>query len=752
MTKRELRKKDLTRRDFLVGAIGLCTVGSLLDGCGGGGIGGGFQGGLFTGSAILPAGVAAANATVVSGLGSSALTGGNFSLTAPISFPTLASIVDSVSGNVVLLGMLDPGKNRQTLDAANCAATLTFLALGGSQLPPNGRALLFATIQSNAANSTLAGVISTRLAADPFALVNGDNAIKTALATAVAAFPPGPRPVSAPSNGGPRVVQPTFTVHGTVNEGSFQAPYNVAGSSEPVIAVNSTLREVQFSMFYVGSTAPNGVRTDLPSALSVLSFQEIPRSSAVDGQGHLQFGQFSFNVSPHTTGNNDDFFGLVRLTPIFDAPDPAFFTDPRYNSNVAVWRVVLEDMFARAQVQVVAQFIIEAMGLGCITNTAVMQLAVTAFDAIGASEHGLIQTARQGTALKATTLQFLLNLTASNAAAQAYIDAVQSAFHYTLPANAAIRLLNLRGNVLIFQALGVLDSSILLGEFIQSLTETQDAFGNPVAVGFLNEADYSFSGLVITPVNAQYLPGGPTLQISIPSSYNDVPFTIEWILSGANAIIDDGHGNSGTDFKTKYTTVTLTTTPSTAGTLIVTCNVILKSTGQVVATAKSTITQIIANPTGSIIVNAVQNAGIDPNIGAWTLYGAPSQTSITMPNAFNNYKFGLTFGQVVYGKYPGSATVKPGVFNYGSGDSAVSIIGSTGGVTGYTQGQVINIPPNGLYIGEVANQSTAQLTITSVNGKTVGFSINCLLYNPGDTTFAPDATFQFNATGTFTTP
>jgi|SRR5579872_2512395 len=158
------------------------------------------------------------------------------------------------------------------------------------------------------------------------------------------------------------------------------------------------------------------------------------------------------------------------------------------------------------------------------------------------------------------------------------------------------------------------------------------------------------------------------------------------------------------------------------------------------------------NPTGSITINAVQNAGIDPNIGAWTLYGSPSQTSITMPNSLNNYKFGLTFGQVVYGKYPGSASVKPGVFNYATGNSAVSIVGSTAGATGYTPRQVINIPPNGFYIGEVANQSAAQLTITSVNGKLIGFSINCLLYNPGDTTFSPDATFRLNATGNFTTP
>ncbi len=400
----------------------------------------------------------------------------------------------------------------------------------------------------------------------------------------------------------------------------------------------------------------------------------------------------------------------------------------------------------------VAQFIIEAMGLGCITDTAILQKAVTAFDAIGTSEHALISTARQGTGLKATTLQFLLNVTASNNAAQAYINAVQSAFHYTLPANAVVRLLNLRGNVLIFQAIGVLDSSILLGEFIQSLTETQDAFGNKVAVGFLNEADFAFSGLTISPVNAQYLPGGPTLQISIPSTFNDVPFTLEWILNGANAILDDGHGNSGTDLKTNVTTVTLITSPSTAGTITVTCNVILKSSGQVVETAKSTITQIIPNPTGSITINAVQNAGIDPNIGVWTLYGGPSQTSITMPNSLNHYKFGLTFGQVVYGKYPGSASIKPGVFNYATGSSAVSIVGSTAGTTGYTQGQVITIPPNGLVIGEVANQSAAQLTITSVNGKQVGFSINCLLYNPGDTTFSPNATFQLNATGSFTTP
>src|SRR5579871_6763074 len=137
MTRRVSKQRDLTRRDFLVGALGACAAGP--------------QSRVLSGSVTLPAGVSATNATVVSGLGSSAVTGGRFSLTALASFPTLASIVDSVSGNVVLLGMLDPTKSVQTLDAANCAAALIFLALGGSQLTPDGRAPMLATIQSNAA-------------------------------------------------------------------------------------------------------------------------------------------------------------------------------------------------------------------------------------------------------------------------------------------------------------------------------------------------------------------------------------------------------------------------------------------------------------------------------------------------------------------------------------------------------------------------------------------------------------------------
>lgn len=259
MDRKPDRLANLNRRDFILGAAGFFLLFPTLDGCGGSPAISGLQGGgtsvRLKGAVQLPAGVKPNGVTVVSGLDQSSISSGSFSLNAPGGFPTLASVIDNASMQVMFFGMLDPSASSQLLDATNCAISLLFVALGGSQLPPNGRSPMFASLGKAIATAQLASVIKTRLNVDNFALLNGDSAIKTALSAAVSSLAPSYRRKLADTPDGSirRTLTtppaPTFTVLGDVLEGSFQAPFTVSGSSEQVIAVNSTLRETHLSVF-----------------------------------------------------------------------------------------------------------------------------------------------------------------------------------------------------------------------------------------------------------------------------------------------------------------------------------------------------------------------------------------------------------------------------------------------------------------------------------------------------------------------
>ena len=757
MRKRQLPLVEISRRELLIGSAGVFFL-PVLAGCGGSGTGiGSFSSHLYTGTVILPTGIAASSVTIISGLGQSPITAGSFAVNGISSFPTLLTVMDNVTKKVMMVGILDPAIGAQTFDSSSVAAALIFLALGGSQLTSDRRGPFLTMIKVNSATTTLATTIAIQMNADPFALLDGDATIKSALATAVAAFNPpifvANRVRSAPvprTSGGPNS---TFAFPSDIIEGSFNVMYQVTGPSAPVTAINSTLRETHLSVFYVGKTNLSGIRMDLSSAVAVSTDHEIPRSSAVDAAGHLQFGQFLINVSPHSAAGTveADYFGFVRLTPLFDSVDPTFFTDSRYIANVASWRLTLEDMYARAQVQVAAQFLIEGLGQGAIFDTGSTQRAVQNFGLIGTQEAGLIQTARTGTGLIPSTKTFLLNASGSDSAALAYISAIQSSFGLTLPADSAVRIANLRGTILIFAATGILDSSLLLGEFVTMLTAKTDDLGKTKSCGYLNEAIYNYATVTINPLTAQYQPGGPSIGISIPTSFNDIAFTLHWVLNGTNASMDDGHGHSGTDFMTNQTTVSVMTTPSTVGNLTIRCDIILKSSGAIVGTATSTLTQIIPPPNGSITLNAPQQVGVQSNTGPWTLYGSPGQKVITTPNSLNSFKFELGFGDTVYGQYPGSTGTSPFNGPYATGNFAVHITTHLSG-PGFSQGQVINIPPNGLLIGEVTNGAAAQMHITAINGKQISFSLSCTLNNNFDSLFTNDATFALTSSGTFVLP
>lgn len=163
----------------------------LLLGCGGGS--GAIHGLPAGGTVTLPAGsvLNLADLTVFSALGTAPVTAdGAFTAQEPNSGPALAGLFDK-AGNLILLGYIDADDPAGgAIDAKSTAVALLFQAIGGYLVPTGEWKKLLGLIADSPQAETLAAVIAARVAANPTALLDGDNEIRDALATAAPALAP----------------------------------------------------------------------------------------------------------------------------------------------------------------------------------------------------------------------------------------------------------------------------------------------------------------------------------------------------------------------------------------------------------------------------------------------------------------------------------------------------------------------------------------------------------------------------------
>ena len=465
---------------------------------------------VFSGVVTLPAGESPANVVVLSGLDEEPLVKGTFTVEALSGFPTLITAFDSEAGQVVLLGMLDPSATTQTLDASSSAAALLFESVGGSQEPSDGRATLLASVLASSATATLASAIQTAMDADRFALQDGAAAIQAALATAVSDF------TSSGANGEAASNLPAVTnaagspISHDLGEGetypsfftiaSFTSmetcPSRVTSDSVPVSFRGIYPWEVQFSVFYTGSADATLVTPQSLESLVVLP----------------PGGKVIVNIPSHPDGGNASFEGytFVTLDPIFDSPDPDFVGATQYSQYVPGWRAVVADMWARAQVQVVATYLLEALGWGgALTDVNQLQQCVADFRQLGPSAQALLQTARTGTRLNDSSVSFLLDATASDSAAQAYIGALHDAFGVDIGVSPN-RITNLRGTALLFEQFGVYFFSNSIGSLTARLNYHVVPDGDRPPITWANEewGNWFYPTIAISPASASISPGG----------------------------------------------------------------------------------------------------------------------------------------------------------------------------------------------------------------------------------------------------
>ncbi len=613
----------MTRQNFLRLALSLSVAGgSLLTGCGGGASGSTVPTTRTRGTLALPSGALAGH-RVANGYGDSSIgASGGFDLKTLSAQPSIALVLDG-AGKLALLGFVDPSAETNILDASSAAVALLFLAIGGAQASPDDKAGLLRELRAEPAVATLATVISARLTADPLALHNGDAQIQNALVSARDAVRanhpvrsravPGIRPVTRAAGFPPRMlIEPSGRQSGVE---VVQDP----ARDGAIIPINNHRRWGKLFAYRVGYEDASGVRQDLPKAEALNNGDAFSATAPLGGvfttlaelfSGGAAFAPVTGKSVPLAMKDGDvkTFVEIVAVGSAFTQSEPEFFSAPRYVAQVPLWRE------ARGRLNLISWMadiffglFLEVLGVrGAVADFAAYEAAALAWENIDSiALRNIIAQAKSGQLPRAMAelvklgleegegLVVMRELAAKSARLVATVAGEKVAISEALWATGFKAL-----GGLLLSAPGIVLGAVDIGAVASDLSNA-------------NAADLWTATLIkptvaISP-SAVQLGGGQELKLSatVPGAASGSKFSYAWTLSGSNLASLFGENKSGASVETSTPSVTLTTTPSTQGTLTVTVKAYQLGDGgakTLVGDAKSIITMSDASATRTVFI------------------------------------------------------------------------------------------------------------------------------------------------------
>ncbi|MBI1332261.1 MAG: hypothetical protein GC165_05225 [Armatimonadetes bacterium] len=554
--------KGLSRRNFLVSAGSISLGSMVLGGCAGlfatsGGAAG--SGTLtkmtFNGTVAMPTGADPASLLLVGPNGKTAIASGAFQLVGFQDFPSLVSIIEPASGKTILLGMLDPASTTHAIDIGNCAATLLFLALGGSQLFGDERQAFWTQVAANSSLSALTAVISDRLVADLYAFENSDPQIVQALddaanAYAGASFARSQRSSPKANRLGDAGLK--ITVQESPSEGFALGNGNNAG----LVIGTQTRREGIARLYNVAYNDSTGSFFEVVPELVVGN----PIRLAPNSSSNLI--PLKLNVDHRT-----EHFSVIGLSPVFDSPETFAFTDPKLEGYKATWRADLVHLYRRAAVGLAAKCYLEALGMSGVTVPSdALDTAVSNLQSLGGDANSLIQTSGEGSGLSSLIQTFAQLARSSDTVALDILASIapivqtsNPVLYYDLSHRNYVseQLVAFRGKLRMLAFTGALALSLKLGPEYRDLTTG----GNAAKLW----ADCGLDAVRLDPSGGTYQSGvNQTIHAIVDGDATGL--TYAWTLgSVTNSMLDDGHGNTGFMFETDQAIVTFKPGPTSLG-------------------------------------------------------------------------------------------------------------------------------------------------------------------------------------------
>lgn len=403
--------KQFSRRNFIIAAAGGVSA-LALSGCGGWfGSGGGNGGGSTVNITLDPIFLASGPVQLLSG---GKIVEVSDTGTAKLNFPKRTARMFTIfqPGTLTIIAMcyVDPTISNWTIDTKNFAATLIHQALGGYQYVGAARGAQFSLILSHTATATLAGVILTELQSDPLALTNSNAAIKSALGTALESFEEG-IPAKAAKSG--KVVK----TRGRGEENPYYLSEPVPefmGNEETYLAEDSSSTYIYSSPQYPESLAYSymtGTATE-----QQYPDNQTPISPAEQLMGPVEVGRRLDDspmpkvISPSLPMSQQffaEYYKLVVLRPIFDAPDAPIFQEPEFQAWVPLWRSALEPAYERVPVLLFCMVIADCVAQDANPPTSILRQVVPRLSELDSELAQKIRNGRAGTNLQTTTLEIL---------------------------------------------------------------------------------------------------------------------------------------------------------------------------------------------------------------------------------------------------------------------------------------------------------------------------------------------------------
>lgn len=604
--------KSVSRRDFLsvASSVSFGTAALSILGCGGlftGSGGTGSTGNLITksygGTVTLPSGTSLTNLKIVGPLGSSAISGTGFQLTAFKDLSSMVSVIDPVNGKTIMLGMLDKGSALQSIDARNCAATLLFLALGGSQYQGDERQTFWNAVLALSTLTALTTVVNDRITANLFALEDGDSQIISALDTAakgssIAALQSRITNSSQSQKTRGSAADQTINFE-TVSENGLRI-HNIDHHS--LNLQNQTRRENLLHYFvYQGTSATSS--HDTPIALG----SPIPMkpSEIID----------SFPVTRYQNDTNDTFH-LLQLTPVFDGAEPDFFGDSKYSDKVTGWRSDLGKLYRRAAVGLSAEVLLEAVGMAGVTlERTKVEDAASNLNAIGGTTGGIVADSIRGKNLSDAVKGIAQQARSGDQAALDHLAAIATLVQSSNPVlyddllhrnYKSDQLGAFRGALRLISITGALSLSLELGAEYKDLTTG--------TAGHKFEFSAFVDYLQLTP-SGGYYDVNHAMQFSVKVSQDyEGPFTYNWRLGGvSNSGMYDSSGHNGFNFDTDQNKVTVYTAANSTGNMVVTVEA-FRGTGANKTSIGSTTATLRRRGALDLFIGRFSRAANDPTI------------------------------------------------------------------------------------------------------------------------------------------
>ena len=349
----------LTRRQTLQSlAFSAIFGGSMLNlvGCGGGG--GHHGGGSSTDTANVavqvPSGFSIPATDLQGGTayGTGAVTNGAFKAKVSSKGPTFAYLQQKSTGKFVLFGFAGTGQSG--VSAMGSATAILALAFGLGGLDPDAARTLVSLIVADPATATLAGIVETRLAADPLALTNGDAAVQAAVSAAVASLTGGGKSLLRDKAVARADIEPLLLIQ-PQEQGGCSVEQGTAAAT--IVPTNKVRRPAATYTYLTGYTDGGGTTT-LPAAQVFGSVEDLaptigflsslaslgvhPANAPVSGSP-LRLTVHSGSNTVKTTYET-----VILMASQSQAGEPAFFADAKYAGAVEGWRAKRKELNAHA--------------------------------------------------------------------------------------------------------------------------------------------------------------------------------------------------------------------------------------------------------------------------------------------------------------------------------------------------------------------------------------------------------------------